>query len=247
MCIESLLKGKDSLRDKLTKNDEDTETLRGDSLELQNQLNQIANEISPHDLQKCSKELDELLKDINARVPPPVVKIQFKKKPKSRSIRNRPKMAAGDTSNESKMVSSDQDFNVVEATTTYENLLRCTVTGTHTIEETGNLTFQNLESCTINIYEPVFHAGSIHLLNCNDCSIYLHTGKEAQVRLHALKNCKLMIRPSHAPQRIVMERCQDCVFHEVCEPWVTIQEFDNLGMLQEQPLSYTFKKTPDWW
>lgn len=246
MSVESFLKSKVSLREKLT-NDDNTESLRENALELQTQLNQVSKELPPHDLQKYSKELDELVKDINARVPPQVVKLQFKKKPKPRLFQNRSRKVENIQSATQSQMVSDQDFNVEQATTTYENLQRCSIIGTRPIKDSGSLTFKDLESCTINLYEPIFREGSIVVSNCSDCSIYIHTGRETQLRLHDLKGCKLMIRPSQAPQRIVMERCRECIFHEVCEPWITIQEFDNLALTQEGPRNYAFKPLEDWW
>ena len=155
-------------------------------------------------------------------------------------------MTSNERITQSQMV-SNQDFNIVQATATYENLQKCTIIGTHFINDTGSLTFKDLQSCTINLYEATFREGSIIISNCNDCSIYIHTGRETQLRLHDLKGCKLMIRPSQAPQRIVMERCRECVFHEVCEPWITIQEFDNLALTQEEQRNYTFVSLEDWW
>lgn len=245
MSVEAFLESKASLREKLARH-ENLDALRENALELQNQLNELSKELTPYDLQKHFKELDELLKDINARVPPQVVKLEFKKKPKPRLFRNRPKRCVTDkTVTQSEMV-SEQDFNIVQANAVYENLQSCKIIGTHTINDTGSLTFKDLESCVIIIYEPTFREGSIVISNCNDCSIYIHTGKEAQLRLHDLKDCKLMIRPSQAPQRIVMERCSECTFDEVCKTWVSIQEFDNLGLTQGPP-SYTFKTLEDWW
>lgn len=246
MSVESFLDGKANLKEKLS-NCNNVGTFRGIALDLQSQLNQISKELAPHDLQKYSKELDELLRDINTRTPPQVVKLQFKKKPKLRLFQNKSKEAVNDRNTSQSQMVSDQDFNVVQATTTYENLQRCSIIGTHLIDDTGSLSFKGLKLCTINLYEPIFRQGSITLVNCYDCSIYIHTGKETQLRLHDLKGCKLMIRPSQAPQRIVMERCRECTFHEVCKPWITIQEFDNLALTQEKPRNYAFKPLEDWW
>lgn len=229
-------------RDKLLKEvqaGQDACLLKEHAHHLQNLLNHIAPELAPYDLQRYSKDTNEILKLLDVKAPIAVKSFQFKVKPK---FKRKEEAAVAVTGNDYKLPTKDQLIYLQGRSAVYENLQGCVLENDHSIALTGSLTLKKLVSCTINLREIPFDEGSIMMVDCNACSIFLHAGKNTQIRLHNLQNCKILIRPVKGLRQIVvMENCQNTVFHESCRSSITVQEFDNLALTKEKDATNNYQ------
>lgn len=213
--------------------------------DLQHFLNQISSELAPHDLQKLSGDTEELLKSINDKISNRVENFQFKGKPK---FRKRPAAAPLVVDEEAIPPVVEQDIILKQPTASYENLHRCFIANYRFMAQTGSLALRRLFFCTVTLNESPFDEGSILMTDCRACSIQLHTGRRIQIRLHNLQDCKLLIKtPEGLKQTIVMENCQNTIFHKSCEAWITVQEFDNLQLTEEKSTKYKFEAFDKSW
>lgn len=223
---------------------EDACLLKEHAHQLQNLLNHIAPELAPYDLQRYCKDTNEILKLLDVKAPTAVKSFQFKKKPK---FKRKEEATVTATGNDYKLPTKDQVIYLQERSAVYENLQGCVLENDHSIALTGSLTLKKLVSCTINLREIPFDEGSIMMVDCNACSIFLNAGRNTQIRLHNLQDCKLLIRPVKGfRQIVVMENCHNTILHESCRSSITVQEFDNLALTKEDATkNYQFQAF-DW-
>ncbi|AQZ09426.1 CIN2 (YPL241C) [Zygosaccharomyces parabailii] len=211
---------------------QDTCLLKEHAHHLQNLLNHIAPELAPYDLQRYSKDINEILKLLDVKAPIAVKSFQFKIKPK---FERKERATQTAPVNDYKLPTKNQVIYLRGLSAVYENLQGCVLENDYSIGLTGSLTLKTLVSCTINLREIPFDEGSIMMVDCSACSILLHAGMNTQIRLHNLQNCKILIRPVKGLRQIVvMENCHNTIFHESCRPSITVQEFDNLALTKEK-------------
>ncbi|CUS23130.1 LAQU0S08e02784g1_1 [Lachancea quebecensis] len=209
-------------------------------------LNSGSEQLPPYALEKFAKQLQALLKGLEAiNRNSSVTRFKFKRKPTTLVPIGTASVGAT-PSNVVKPSTSlepvqDQNIVVTHAAASYENLVRCTITcnaqnrqcATEFAESGSSaLHLRSLNSCIVNLYGVPFDRGSIHIENAVDSLVLIRIQKEAniQVRLFGLKSCKLyIVHESMRRQAVVLENCENCCFHISMKEGIDIQDFSNIS------------------
>lgn len=224
---------------------DDYEGLRAKINELHKCLNRISHSLPPYDIERYFAEIDKLLKQVNSKestqkaTEPKLFRFHKHSKVKDRTPPQRYPEATLVDEGKTVMTGAKrvgEVLNLSESTAFYENLDCCTLNSTiqTAVHETGSLTLQHINKTIVNLAAIPFVNGSIFITDCSDSIIICKTPPHStvQIRLHNLLNCRLLIRPTDelSSQTVILENCSKCIFHETCEPYVTIQDFSNLSL-----------------
>lgn len=209
-------------------------------------LNGISHSLPPYDIERYFSDIDKLLKQVNIKESTQGTTqrkvFQFHKHSKIRNKIPQQRNPEATFIDEGKAVMTPatrvgEVINLSEPTAFYENLDHCTLNSTiqTIVHHTGSLTLQHINKTIVNLAAIPFVNGSIFITDCSDSIILCKTppNSTVQIRLHNLLNCRLLIRSTdeHSSQTVILENCQKCIFHETCEPYLKVQDFSNLSLL----------------
>lgn len=208
--------------------------------ELHKYLIDISPGLSSHEKEKYGIDITNLVQQIadkerlKEQVKPKI--FQFKGKERTSDDTRTP---AGDVPViEEEMlhneITTGADIVLREPNCSFLDLSRCKVSsGPNPAPPTkaGSLTFHRIADTVINLQELPFQTGSIFISECQDSVVVFNvpTDGHLQVRLHNLRNCKLLISSQH-PQTVIMEGCEKCCFHSSTQPNIVIRDFSNINL-----------------
>ncbi|AEY97535.1 FAFL149Cp [Eremothecium gossypii FDAG1] len=142
------------------------------------------------------------------------------------------------------LASTYQVVRVGPADTHFADMRNCQLLSEATAPVTTSaLHLQRIVASSVKLRPIPFEHGSLYIEDCEDVTFMLECPPESdiQIRLRCLRNCKLCItRPDAVAQKVVLERCTDCIFEKSSQEKVLIQDFGNLGFLDSQPTNYSF-------
>lgn len=197
-------------------------SLKGKLLNLKTDLQDLAPDLTSHDLEIHSKRVDRLLKQLDDKkslalnagdkvlqfTKPPNIKVNLDQ------IKTRLSVDKGTTgsllpfsigkagngstvSNEDLLISEDSNG-------VFENLSQCTVVTSPDLgnapksdtRKSGALTFKNLDKCVVLLATLPFKSGSLFFTDISDSVIVICIPRnyEMQIRLHNLTNCSISIQ-----------------------------------------------------
>lgn len=227
-------------------------SLKTDLDEIKIKLNNSTEEIPNYDIQRFNDTITSLLKDIDNKCKQDSDKkpkrFTFKKKLQTTSTVTIPtEISKSDlpTNNLPEYVTKSKIY-LNKETFDVSLLDNCTISLPSTFKTyiNGAIRMTNIKNCVVKFDKPVFQTGSIHLTDCTDSVILikLATNDQTQIRLHNMIRCKLLFS-SLTKQTIILEGCQDCIFHLGSKENLHIQDFSNLALAQENvPTNYIFKQ-----
>lgn len=116
----------------------------------------------------------------------------------------------------------------------FVDLSLCTVTSpssSASISKNGSLSLHRISETVINLQKFPFLDGSVFVSECQDSVIIfkLPVDGHLQIRLHNLKNCRLLFE-SQQKQNVILESCKNCIFHSATQTHTVIQDFSDLNL-----------------
>lgn len=220
---------------------------------MKRNLNSIAQDLPPYDLERHSSDIDQLLKTIDEKLSTAnrkAKRFQFKRKPRSKATGGTDVHYEQDQSTLDIPETCGKTLNIMNNTASFKNINNCKIRSQielQNIATSGTLAFQNIKSSIINIKDLPFKGGSIFLTDCKNTNIYLNlpANDKVQIRLHNMQDCRIAIdcpKSTDTKQTVVIENCLNCIFLKESQDYVHIQNFSNLGFSNTSHThSYEFK------
>lgn len=207
---------------------------------LREDLHKHTPDLTPYEADFHNKHIDKLMNDVDDKLKLKDTRekvFEFAKKPISRLNSrgsSRKEIGMGRPIIDGKATFMDLDLVLLDSNRVFKSLERCTLSSTDYNDKpkTGSLTIQYIENSVISLQALPFKNGSLFVSDASNCVFIFHMPKDdkVQVRLHNLYKCKILVMSDDylsSKQTVVIENCKECIFHETCQPHVTIENFNS--------------------
>lgn len=207
---------------------------------LREDLHKHAPDLSPYEAEFHNKHIDKLMSDVDDKLKLTDTRqkvFEFAKKPISRLNSRGSSRKETDMERpiiDGKATFMDLDLVLLDSNKVFKSLGRCTLSSTDYNDKpkTGSLTIQYVENSVVSLQSLPFKNGSLFVSDASNCVFIFHMPRDdkVQVRLHNLYKCKILILSDDylsSKQTVVIENCKECIFHETCQPHVTIENFNS--------------------
>lgn len=244
------------------RNYNDITRLRDEIVQLKQDINQTANELSRYDLEHFSENIRSLLNIVQKQIL--ILNDQsnssnrkilhLKRKPKFSDVINNGKLSSMTTINSITIKTVNEKIVISDNVSILQNLEECQISSSSEKcndlrnDISGSLTFSQVNKTRIILLDLPFTKGNIFITDCVDSIIIIQVpSKDAvQLRLHNLSDCKIKISLKEPmtsqidKQTVVIENIKKCLFDLTSRSIITIKNFSNINQMNKEDKDYFF-------